>query len=110
MPMHEKNWGRGSKSWGDNKDTTNLKPWPSTLTKQTTPRSISNATTADRSATTFTDKNTTSRNRIMTHLYQHTTFGSEPHMYSYQPFGAQNAAAGLVIMTNSMTNEHSGRQ
>jgi hypothetical protein len=53
MTMHEKQWGGSSKPWGENKDTTNAKPWPSTWTKQATPRSISTTTTAERSTISY---------------------------------------------------------
>jgi hypothetical protein len=36
-------------------------------------------------------------------------YGSEPHTYSYQPYGAKNATAGQAIMINSMTNEFAGK-
>jgi hypothetical protein len=49
MPMHEKQFGTDSNSWGNTKDTTNAKQCQYSSTKQTTPRSISTATTADRS-------------------------------------------------------------
>jgi hypothetical protein len=45
MPMHDKQWGTDGNSWKSN----TTKPWPDSSTKQTTPRSISTATTADRS-------------------------------------------------------------
>jgi hypothetical protein len=49
MPMHEKQWGTNTKSWGNTKDTTNAKQWPDSSTKQTTLRSLSTATKTDQS-------------------------------------------------------------
>jgi hypothetical protein len=49
MPMHENKWATESNYWSTTKDTAKAKPWPDSSTKQTTPRSISTATTADRS-------------------------------------------------------------
>jgi hypothetical protein len=49
MPMHYKQWGKDSNSWNTTKNTETVKPWPDSSTKQTTPRSISTAATADRS-------------------------------------------------------------
>jgi hypothetical protein len=48
MPMHEKQWGKYIKSWGNIKDTRNTKQWPGSSTKKKTLRSISTAITADR--------------------------------------------------------------
>jgi hypothetical protein len=47
MPIHEKQWVTDSNSMGNTKDTVNAKQWPDSSTKQTTPRLISFATTAD---------------------------------------------------------------
>jgi hypothetical protein len=49
IPMHEHQWGTESNSWNTTKDTAKAKNWQDSSTKQTTPRSIYNATTADRS-------------------------------------------------------------
>jgi hypothetical protein len=49
ISMHENKWATESNSWGTTKVTTNAKQWPDSSTKQTTPRSISTATTAERS-------------------------------------------------------------
>jgi hypothetical protein len=47
--MHEKQWVAAINSWGNAKDTANTKQWQDSSTKQTTPRLIPTATTADRS-------------------------------------------------------------
>jgi hypothetical protein len=49
MPMHDKQWGTYSNSWNTTKNTAKVNSWPDSSTKQTTPRSISTAETADRS-------------------------------------------------------------
>jgi hypothetical protein len=49
MPMHENKLATESNSWGNTKDTANAKQWQDSSTKQTTPISISKATTSDRS-------------------------------------------------------------
>jgi hypothetical protein len=49
MPIYAKQWGTERNSWNTNKDTVNAKTWQDSSTKQTTPRSISTATTADQS-------------------------------------------------------------
>jgi hypothetical protein len=49
MPMHYKQWGADCNPWKSNTTTAKTKPWPDSSTKQTTPRSISTAATADRS-------------------------------------------------------------
>jgi hypothetical protein len=49
MPMHEKPWDTESNSWSTTKDTAKAKTWQDSSTKQTTPRSIYTATTANRS-------------------------------------------------------------
>jgi hypothetical protein len=49
MPMHDKQWGTYSTSWNTTKNTANVKPWPDSSRKQTTPRSIYTAATADQS-------------------------------------------------------------
>jgi hypothetical protein len=49
MPIHEKKWGTDSNSWNTTKNTAKVNPWPDSSTKQTQPRSISTAATADRS-------------------------------------------------------------
>jgi hypothetical protein len=40
---------------------------------------------------------------------QQLIYGSEPHTYSFQPFGAKHATAGRAIMINSMTNGFAGK-
>jgi hypothetical protein len=49
MPMHDKQWGTDGNSRKSNTTTAKAKPWPDSSTKQTTPRSISTAATADQS-------------------------------------------------------------
>jgi hypothetical protein len=49
MPIHENKRATESNSWGTTKDTAKARQWPDSSTKQTTPKSISTATTADRS-------------------------------------------------------------
>jgi hypothetical protein len=49
MPMHDRQWPTESNSWNTTKDTVKSKTWQDSSTKQTTPRSISTATTANRS-------------------------------------------------------------
>jgi hypothetical protein len=53
MPMHDKQWGTGGNSWKSNTTTAKTKPWPDSSTKQTTPRSISTTTAADRSNVSY---------------------------------------------------------
>jgi hypothetical protein len=55
MPMHEKEWGGHDKQWGGHKVVTITKQWVSASAK-TTPRSISTATTADRSIVSYETK------------------------------------------------------
>jgi hypothetical protein len=47
--MHDKQWGTYSNSWNTTKNTAKVKPLPDSSTKQTMPRSISTAATADQS-------------------------------------------------------------
>jgi hypothetical protein len=49
IPMHENKWGTERNSWNTTKDTVTTKTWQDSSTKQTTPRSISTATTAGQS-------------------------------------------------------------
>jgi hypothetical protein len=49
MPVDGKQWGTDGNSWRSNIATAKTKTWPDSSTKQTTPRSISTAATADRS-------------------------------------------------------------
>jgi hypothetical protein len=49
MPMHEHKWATERNSWCTTKDTAKMKQWPDSSAKQTTLRSISTATTVDRS-------------------------------------------------------------
>jgi hypothetical protein len=49
MPMHENKWETEINYWVNTKDTEKARQWPDSSTKQTTPISISTATTADRS-------------------------------------------------------------
>jgi hypothetical protein len=49
MPMHENKWATESNYWGTTKDTAKARQWPYSSPKQTTRRSISTATTSDRS-------------------------------------------------------------
>jgi hypothetical protein len=103
MPMYEKQYGGGNaSSWCIAKDTTNAKQWHTSSTKQTTLRSISTATTAEQSDISYgiyRSKHNFVKS-IMKHLHQQTMFRLEPHTYSYQPSGAQNATDGLVTMKN----------
>jgi hypothetical protein len=49
MPMHDKQWGTDSNSWNTTKNTAKANNWQDSSRKQTTPRSIYTAATADRS-------------------------------------------------------------
>jgi hypothetical protein len=49
IPMHDRQWGTERNSWNTTQNTGKAKTWQDSSTKQTTPRSISTATTADRS-------------------------------------------------------------
>jgi hypothetical protein len=53
MPMHDKQVGTDGNSGKSNTTTAETKPWPDSSTKQTTPRSISTAATADRSKISY---------------------------------------------------------
>jgi hypothetical protein len=52
MPMQEKQWCISDTPWGGGKGMTNTKQWASALAN-TTPRSISTATTAERSTVSY---------------------------------------------------------
>jgi hypothetical protein len=49
MPMYDKQWGTYRYLWNTTKNTAKANPWPDSSIKQTTPRSIYTAATADES-------------------------------------------------------------
>jgi hypothetical protein len=53
MSMHDKQWGTEGNSWKSIRTTAKTQPWPDSSTKQTRPRSISTATTADISNSSY---------------------------------------------------------
>jgi hypothetical protein len=75
MSMHEHKLVTDRNSWDTTKDKKKLKPWPDSSTKQTTPRSISTATTADLSNISYDPY-------LSTHVF--TKLNHEAHKPTYK--------------------------